>query len=62
MFLDMLPIIFYFIAGIIAISYQILVNWYNLKSSKKTDIFAVCLVIFFSILSIVSSILFWYYY
>ena len=61
-FLDVLPLIFYCIAGIICATYQILFENYKLKTTKKTNGIFMFLVIFFSALSIISSILFWLYY
>lgn len=61
-FLDILPLIFYGIAGIICITYQTIYEFYKLKISKKTDIIFLSLVIFFGTLSIISSILFWLCY
>lgn len=60
-FLDTIPLIFYFIAGAIAISYQTYFGIYQFKPSKKINILCVASVILFGTLAIVSSILFWYY-
>lgn len=60
-FFDILPLIFYFIAGGIAISYQIYFGNYKLVPTKKINILFSSLVILFGILAIVSAIVFWYY-
>jgi len=61
-FLDILPIIFYCIAGIIVITYNTIFTCYNWKITKKSNVFFLILVMFFGILSIVSSMLFWLCY
>jgi len=58
-FLDVLPLIFYFIAGAIAISYQLYFGGYNIQPTKKINIITVLFVILFGVLAIVSSIAFW---
>ena len=60
-FLDFLPLIFYFIVGAIAISYQLYFGGYKIEPTKKTNILALSLVSLFGVLAIVSSIVFWYY-
>ena len=61
-FLDILPLIFYFIAGAIAILYQTLFGLYNFKITKQKNILFMCLVLFFGFLSIASAIKFWLLY